>query len=103
MAARPLKSVPDGSPQPRKTPAKSAPVTVRAAAESGDERAELVRMRNRVAGAIDDPETLPRDLAALTRRMQELAKDLKALDAREGEAGAGGKPAPDESFDQSAI
>jgi uncharacterized protein YaaN involved in tellurite resistance len=32
-----------------------------------------------------------------------LLKDIKALDARAGEAGAGRQPAPDESFDASAL
>ena len=113
--ASPLKAVPSATParpRVRRAPVQEAlvepppPVTVRAAAEAGDERELLVRLRNRIATDIDNPDTPSRDLAALTRRIQEIAKDIKALDAREpkggGDAGSGGAT-PDESFDASAI
>jgi hypothetical protein len=83
----------------RKTPEINS---VKSAAEGGTDRDLLVQLRNRIAADIDDPGTPPRDLAALTRRIQEIVKDIKALDARDGEdAGAG--PVPDGSFDSSAL
>jgi hypothetical protein len=45
----------------------------------------LVALRSRVASAIDDPETPARDLASLTRRMQEVCRDIAAIDAEEFE------------------
>lgn len=69
------------------------PVTVKAAAESGDRRALLTAVRSRLASDIDNPATPPRDLAALTRRLLEVARDLEMLTAAEkaddiGEAAA---------------
>ena len=52
------------------------------AAQSGDERLLLVAMRDTLAAAIDGCTSM-RDLAALTRRLMEVTKDLDALDARE--------------------
>lgn len=54
--------------------------TVVASAEAGDHRALLIAMRSRLARAVDDPKTAPRDLAALTRRLMEVAKEIAALD-----------------------
>lgn len=101
-------------PRARKTPLKVVPAgakasqprrqTVKQAAESGSRRELLVAMRDRVAKQIDDPNCPARDLAALTRRMSEFAKEIEALDAaarEEAEENAG--PAPDEPFDASAI
>jgi len=38
-------------------------------------------MRQRIATAVQDPSCPPRDLAALTRRLQDIAAEIKALDA----------------------
>jgi hypothetical protein len=97
----PLKVVPVGAKVPR---SRGRRQTVKQAAESGSRRDLLVAMRGRVATQIDDPNCPPRDLAALTRRMSEFAKEIEALDAadrEEAEENAG--PAPDEAFDASAI
>ena len=57
------------------------------AAEAGDRLAELQAMRLRVARAIDDPNTPPRDLAALTRRQMEMGREIEAIEkAAEEEA-----------------
>jgi len=76
--------------------------SVTVAAAEGSRRELLVAMRDRVATAVQDPNTAARDLAALTRRLMELAKDIEALDLKEAEAVDGGS-APDESFDAEAI
>ena len=76
--------------------------TVLQAAKSGDQRDLLVAMRTRVAKAVQDPETPARDLASLTKRLMEIAKEIEAIDTREGErqpAGGG----EDVAFDASAV
>ncbi|QFG14053.1 terminase small subunit [Mycobacterium phage Curiosium] len=60
----------------------------------------LVAMHTRVAEVIDDPETPPRDLAALTRRLMEIAREIEAIDLQRAEQGDGVPEAPaDEPFD----
>ncbi len=94
---RRLKAVDDSTP----APAKPQPKTVTKAASEGTRRELLVAMRARVATAVEDPNTPARDLAALTRRLMEIAKDIEAIDARNEDSD--GAAAPDESFDASAI
>jgi hypothetical protein len=60
-------------------------------------------MRSRVATAVEDPNTPARDLAALTRRLMEIAKDIEAMDARDKDEAKGGSAAADESFDASSL
>lgn len=102
MAARkaPLRSVgKDEAPPP---PAK--PKTLLEAVDSGDYLAELKATHQRIARTVNNPETSPRDLAALTRRQLEISKEIRAIAlAIEEEAGGSGEPTPDESFDASAI
>ena len=75
------------------------PMTVQAAAATGDQRMLLVAMRTRIAEAVGDPNTPARDLAALSRRLLEIAKDLKALDAAETDDDIGQAAAtPDEDW-----
>lgn len=81
----------------------SKPKTVAEAAESEDHRALLVAMRDRIAKAVSNPECPPRDLAALTRRLQEIARELESIDARDGEVGERGESIPDGEFDASAL
>lgn len=82
--------------------ARVAPRTVSDAAERGTTRELLVTMRNRIAKAVEDPNTPARDLAALTKRLVEVVRDIEAIDARE-EQDAQKRDAPDEAFDASAI
>jgi len=99
MAARktPLRAV---SPDDRAAPTK--PKTVSEAADTGSTRDLLVAMRTRIAKAVEDPNTPARDLAALTKRLVEVVRDIEAIDAREDEAGGSGE-LPDEAFDAAAI
>lgn len=76
---------------------------VSAAAESGDRREELVAMRVRIAGAIDDEKTPARDLAALTRRQIDIAKEIEAIDKQAAEEVDGVASTPDEQWDAEAI
>ena len=58
------------------------PKTVAQAAESGDHYDLLVAMRERIAKTVSDPGCPPRDLAALTRRLQDIAKEIDQIDQR---------------------
>lgn len=62
--------------------------SVSQAAASGDHRSLLVAMRERIAQTVSDPDCPPRDLAALTRRLQDIAKEIEAIDLRAKEDGA---------------
>lgn len=78
--------------------------TVASAAAEGTRRDLLVAMRDRIAMTVADPNTSPRDLAALTRRLIEVANDIEALDlALEEEARADAGPATDEAWDAEAL
>ena len=77
--ARPLKVVTDKTPRPRRRP-----VTVKTAADRGNRRELLAALRSRIAIDIDNPNTPARDLAALSRRLLEIVKDIEALDAESG-------------------
>lgn len=82
-AGKPLRAVaPD-----EKAPA--APKTVDQAAKSGDRRALLVAMRDRIAKAVANTDCPPRDLASLTKRLSDIAQDIESIDARESDELAG--------------
>jgi len=92
----PLSVVKDGTPAPR---AARRPATVKAAAETGSRRDLLVALRARIAADIDNKNTPPRDLAALSRRLLEIARDIEALDAAEKADDIGDAAAtPDEEW-----
>lgn len=76
--------------------------SVAKAAESGDRRALLVSMRERIARTVSDPDCPPRDLAALTRRLQDISKEIEAMDLRakrEGDSSV----VDDEEWDEEAL
>ena len=94
-----LRAVSEGEPAP-KPPTKS----VTEAAKKGTPRELLVAMRDRIASAVEDPKTSPRDLAALTRRLVEVVRDIEQIDARdEQEAQRAEGEVADGAFDSSAI
>lgn len=98
MAAKRLSVVPPGT--------KAQPPiakTVTKAAEDGDRRELLIAMRARVAKAVEDPNTAARDLAALTRRLLEIAKDIEALDSAAAQEAAEHVDTADDGFDASAL
>lgn len=74
--------------KPGETPAAPKKLTVAQAAATGDHRALLVAMRERIAATVSNPDCPPRDLAALTRRLQDIAKEIEAIDLRAKEDGA---------------
>jgi hypothetical protein len=74
--------------------------TVAAAAASGDEKALLVALRDRIARAVSDRDTPARDLSSSSRRLLEVSRELAALQAREAqEAKVACLSATDEPFD----
>lgn len=107
MAARkpagrkaPLRAV---APDEKAAPKPKRRLTVAEAAESGTQRDLLVAMRERVAKAVADVNCPPRDLAALTRRLQEIAREVEAIDARAAEEAVEGAAVADEAWDAEAL
>lgn len=85
-------------------PKPARPKTITEAAAGGSHLELLTAMRERVAVAVQDPNCPPRDLAALTRRLQEIAREIEAINAATDDddisAAAG---TPDEAWDGAAI
>ena len=79
MAAKRMRVVKPGE-QPAKP---SKPQSVFEAASSGDSMATLVAMRDRVSKALSAEDCPPRDLSSLTRRLQEIIKDIDAKRAQD--------------------
>lgn len=79
--------------------------SVTQAAQKGTTRELLAAMRDRIAAAVEDPNTPARDLAALTKRLMETVREIEAIDAREVESGGGADAAKveDGEFDASAV
>jgi len=75
------------------------PMTVTEAVESGSLRDQYVAMRARIARAIDAPVIRGADLAALSRRMHELGREIAVLDAKGAEEGDGDSATPDEHWE----
>jgi hypothetical protein len=73
------------------------------AAASGDHRALLVAMRERIARTVTDADCPPRDLASLTRRLQDIAKEIESLDVRAKEEARDNDPTADEEWDAEAL
>jgi hypothetical protein len=55
------------------------------AAESGSYRDLLVALRDRLATAVNDDRTQPRDLSPLTLRLKELQAEIAEIDSRDDE------------------
>lgn len=89
-----------GEEKPRRERAK----TVAQAASTGTHRDLLVAMRTRIAKTVSDPDCPPRDLAALTRRLQDIAKEIEAIDLRAKEEGADADDVDsDEAWDPTTL
>lgn len=100
--ARRLRAVADDEKPPPRPRKPRPPKTVSQAAETGTTRELLVAMRTRIATAVENQNTPARDLAALTKRLVEVVRDIEAIDARAAQEGTRGS-VPDEAFDASAI
>ena len=85
-------------------PTKAKPKSVTQAAAGGDTRELLVAMRARIAVAVEDPTTPARDLAALTKRLSDIAVSIAALDAAsEQEATDDAAEVEDGEFDAASV
>lgn len=84
-------------------PAPPAKLSVAQAAATGDHRALLVAMRERIAQTVSSADCPPRDLASLTRRLQDVAKEIEQIDLRAKEEAREGERAPDEAWDAEAL
>ena len=84
-------------------PKPDKPKSVTEAAADGSTRELLVAMRARIAKAVEDPNTPARDLAALTKRLVEVVRDIEAIDAREEQEAERGGPVSDEAFSAEAL
>lgn len=62
------------------------PTSVSAAVQGGSPRDVNIAMQDRIAKAIDSDEIRGADLAALSRRLHELRKEMSAMDAQAKEA-----------------
>lgn len=100
MASKTLRVVTDDEKPAAKTKAK----TITQAAADGTKRELLVAMRDRIAKSVEDPKCPPRDLASLSRRLMELAKEIEALEPEDGAGdGSSDGETPDEAFDTEAL
>jgi hypothetical protein len=76
--------------------------TVAQAAKSGQQRELLVAMRDRIAETLSG-DCPPRDLASLSKRLQDIAKDIAALDATVAAQSSTNLNDYDNTFDPAAI
>src|SRR3954466_5568951 len=93
-----LAAVPPGA---KKAAAKK--LGVAQAAAEGTHRDLLVAMRDRIAKAVANEDCPPRDLAALTRRLQDIAKEIESIDLRAKQESDEDATAPDEEWDAEAL
>ena len=85
-----------------KPPVSAKPKTVTEAAKGGSTRELLAATRDRIAVAVEDPNTPARDLAALSKRLMDTVREIEAIDAREREAGTDAE-VEDGKFDAAAV
>ncbi|GLU88941.1 hypothetical protein [Agromyces sp. NBRC 114283] len=97
--SNPLRAVKPGE----KAPAPAHVKTVTEAAKSGTTRELLVATRDRIAVAVENPNTPARDLAALTKRLMETQREIEAIDARDREEAGANVEVSDGEFDASAV
>lgn len=84
-------------------PEGQAKMSVVEAAASGSQRALLVAMRDRIAKAVANEGCPPRDLASLTKRLDDIAEKIRMLDVQAEEDSADGGSTPDEKWDAEAL
>jgi hypothetical protein len=79
------------------------PLTIEEAAKTGNRRELLVAMRDRIAETISAPTCPPRDLAALTRRLQDIAREIELLDAADDKSLSVVADTDDDEFDAATL
>lgn len=97
-------------PRPRAVPAADQPSrqerkehSVLSAVKDGDRLDLLLAQRRVIAKAVDSDKTSARDLAALTKRLEDVDEKIRILEADEEARDADNGPAEDEAFDGSAV
>lgn len=99
-----LRAVKPGEPGEKAPVKRRQSSSVAEAAASGDVRATLIAMRDRVARALDSPDCPPRELAALTKRLDDIMEKLKTLGLEdEAEVEELGAAVDDDRFDAEAL
>lgn len=88
--------------EPDEKPSKKI-TSVLEASEDGSRLDELIQIRKVIARAIDNENTSPRDLAALSRRQIEISKEIEALRRQKTEEDSDAANVADEAFDAEAI
>ena len=73
------------------------------AAEHGSRLDELIQMRRVIARALDNENTSPRDLAALSRRQIEISREIEALKRQQSEEAESSDAAEDDEWSEEAI
>lgn len=81
----------------------SRPKTLLEAVADGDYLAELRATHQRIAKAVANQETNPRDLAALTRRQLEISEKIRSVVLAAKQEGGSGGLADDEPLDAEAL
>lgn len=95
MSKPQLRPVQPGETQPKRK------LTVAEAAATGDQLATLIATRDRIAVAVSSDKCSPRDLAALTKRLDDIIEKIKTLEG--ADAHGDDDEAIDVAFDASAI
>ena len=73
-------------------------MTISAAAASGSEKSLLLAMRDQIAAQLDDG-VPARDLASLTRRLMEISREIRNIEAaEEGDVVTDAASTPDEQW-----
>ena len=88
---------------PGETRAPKKPKSITEAADHGSTRELLVAMRTRIAKAVEDGNTPARDLAALTKRLVEVVRDIEAIDARAEDETEDDGDTIDDTFDAASL
>lgn len=93
-----MRAVPAPPEIPAEPPKPKKPTTVLQATETGQRIDILNTLRTRIAKAIDDPKTPPRDLAALSNRLLDIDKEIEQLHVENNEEATGGSVSEDANF-----
>jgi hypothetical protein len=100
MPRQPLRAVSADEKPPAKRP-----LSITQAADAGDHLELLRALRARVAKTVEDPNCPARELASLSRRLQELVREIEATEAKlkqEALEDASGSR-PDDEWDAEAL
>lgn len=98
MSGRRLRAV-----GPNESPRRERQRSIIEAVDAGDRLGELVATHRRIASAVQDEGTPARDLASLTRRQLEIAREIDSLKRHLAEEAVSGAVSEDEEWSEEAI